>query len=101
MLVTPQSHRIHHSTEPEHWNSNYANVFCWDRLFGTQHADDTSYPTTGVNDLQFPEPKSFSAAEFGRCYLRQLAFPFDAAAVHRATHGSPHTGAEDDQALAA
>lgn len=101
ILVTPQSHRIHHSSEPEHWNSNYANVFCWDRLFGLQHADDTSYPTTGVNDVNFPEPKTLSPKAFAAAYLAQLRFPFDEEAVKRATHGSPHVVTADDQALAA
>ncbi|MDW3179410.1 MAG: sterol desaturase family protein [Acidimicrobiia bacterium] len=100
ILVTPQSHRIHHSSEPEHWNSNYANVFCWDRLFGLQHADDTSYPTTGVNDVNFPEPKTLSPKAFAAAYLAQLRFPFDEEAVKRATHGSPPVTA-NDQALAA
>lgn len=100
ILVTPQSHRIHHSSEPEHWNSNYANVFCWDRLFGLQHADDTSYPTTGVNDVNFPEPKTLSPKAFAAAYLAQLRFPFDEEAVKRATHGSPQVTA-NDQALAA
>ncbi len=90
ILVTPQSHRIHHSSEPEHWNSNYANIFCWDRLFGMQHPDDQTYPTTGVNDLDFPEPSSFAPTEFLRCFVRQMIFPFDTGAVRRATHGSPH-----------
>lgn len=102
ILVTPQSHRIHHSSEPEHWNSNYANVFCWDRLFGLQHPDDTSFPTTGVNDPNFPEPKTLSVREFARSYVAQLRFPFDAEAVRRATYGSPHDQqVEDDTALAA
>ena len=90
VLVTPQSHRIHHSSEPEHWNSNYANIFCWDRLFGMQHPDDQTYPTTGVNDLDFPEPSTFAPTEFLRCFVRQMVFPFDTDAVRRATHGSPH-----------
>lgn len=90
VLVTPQSHRIHHSSEPEHWNSNYANVFCWDRLFGLQHHDDTSYPTTGINDANFPEPDRLSVAAFSKAYVGQLRFPFDPDAVRRATHGSPH-----------
>lgn len=102
VLVTPQSHRIHHSTEPEHWNSNYANVFCWDRLFGLQHPDDSSFPTTGVNDPDFPEPTTLSARDFAQSYLAQLRFPFDADAVHRATYGSPHDNhADEDSALAA
>ncbi|MGI9596012.1 MAG: sterol desaturase family protein, partial [Acidimicrobiales bacterium] len=61
VLVSPQSHRVHHSTEPEHWNSNFATFFAWDRLFGLQHADVTSYPTTGINDPVFPEPQRRSA----------------------------------------
>lgn len=101
LLVTPQSHRIHHSSEPEHWNSNYANIFCWDRLFGMQHPDDQSYPTTGVNDPDFPEPATFSPMEFGRCFVRQMVFPFDTEAVRRATHGSPHTSEPESDRTAA
>ncbi len=90
VFVTPQSHRIHHSTEPEHWNSNYATFFAWDRLFGFQHADVTSYPTTGINDPVFPEPDRWSPGVFARSFLGQLLFPFDTAAVRRASTGSPN-----------
>jgi sterol desaturase/sphingolipid hydroxylase (fatty acid hydroxylase superfamily) len=93
-LVTPQSHRVHHSTEPEHWNSNYASFFAWDRLFGTQHADVTSYPTTGINDPWFPEPERWSPVDFARSFVGQLLFPFDGAAVRRASTGSPHDPVE-------
>ena len=99
VLVTPQSHRIHHSSEPEHWNSNYTNIFCWDRLFGMQHPDDQSYPTTGVNDLEFPEPATYSPMEFGRCFVRQTAFPFRHRISSQGNTGSPHAGdAERDRA---
>ncbi len=91
IFVTPQSHRIHHSTEPEHWNSNFATFFAWDRLFGYQHSDVTTYPTTGINDPYFPEPASWSARGFARSFLGQMLFPFDTAAVKRASSGSPHT----------
>ena len=90
LLVTPQSHRIHHSLEPEHWNSNYANFFTWDRLFGTQHKDVTSYPPTGINDPYFPEPSRWSPSEFARSFVGQMLFPFDMAAVRRASVGSPN-----------
>jgi sterol desaturase/sphingolipid hydroxylase (fatty acid hydroxylase superfamily) len=90
IFVSPQAHRVHHSTEPEHWNSNYATVFAWDRLFGTQHADVTSYPTTGINDRFFPEPTSWSLREFANGFVGQMLFPFDSAAVRRASVGSPH-----------
>ena len=94
IFVTPQSHRIHHSTEPEHWNSNYATFFAWDRLFGFQHSDVTSYPTTGINDPYFPEPERWSAGEFAQSFVGQMLFPFDSAAVKRASVGSPNDRVE-------
>lgn len=102
VLVTPQSHRVHHSSSPDHWNSNYANLFAWDRLFGTQHVDDTSYPATGLNEPDFPEPDAVSLRGFAHCYARQLVFPFDASAVHRASFGPPIPApSADDDAMAA
>lgn len=39
LLVTPDMHRVHHSVIPEETNSNFGfNLSCWDRLFGTYHA---------------------------------------------------------------
>ena len=90
LIVTPQSHRVHHSTEPEHWNSNYANIFAWDRLFGTQHSDVTSYPTTGINDQHFPEPTSVAPTDIASSFVGQMLFPLDSEAVARATKGSPN-----------
>lgn len=35
-IVTPDMHRIHHSTNRQELNSNFGfNLSCWDRLFGT------------------------------------------------------------------
>lgn len=90
LLVTPQSHRIHHSTEPRHFNSNYGNIFCWDRLVGFQCSDDTTYPTTGINDLRFPQPKRWAISDLCSNLLGQLAYPFDRDAVRKASEGSPH-----------
>ncbi len=54
-MVTPQSHRVHHSFLPEHKDRNFGLVFCvWDRLFGTQSADDQTYPETGIIEAEFP-----------------------------------------------
>ena len=94
VLVTPQSHRVHHSTEPEHWNSNYANLFAWDRLFGTQHPDVTSYPPTGINDQFFPEPEKVGVREFASSFVGQMLFPLDKEAVRRASTGSPYDNSE-------
>ena len=37
ILVTPQSHRVHHSIELRHYDQNFGSLFSiWDFLFGTQ-----------------------------------------------------------------
>lgn len=78
LIVTPQSHRVHHSVYPTHWNSNYASIFAWDRLFGTQHPDSDIYPVTGTPDRYVPEPSQWLLSEFGCCLYRQTVFPFTA-----------------------
>ena len=36
ILVTPSHHRVHHGSNPEYLDRNYANMFIgWDKLFGT------------------------------------------------------------------
>ena len=35
-IITPGTHRLHHSTDPAHHNRNYgAVVNWWDKMFGT------------------------------------------------------------------
>lgn len=97
IFVTPQSHRVHHSARPDHWNSNYANIFAFDRLFGTQHADVTSYPPTGIGDDSFPEPQSWSPVEFARAFVGQMLYPFDKTAVGIATDASSYAKYEVDE----
>lgn len=49
IIVTPDFHRVHHSTRKVETNSNYG--FClsiWDRLFGTYRAQ----PSRGHNDME-------------------------------------------------
>jgi len=65
VLVTPQSHRVHHSIEPGHQDKNFGLTFSiWDHLFGTQHRNDDEYPQTGVAGLESPT------------FLQQLVYPF-------------------------
>jgi sterol desaturase/sphingolipid hydroxylase (fatty acid hydroxylase superfamily) len=74
ILVTPQSHRIHHSCEPAHRDKNFGtHLAIWDRLFGTQHPDDRVYPATGIAGER-PDVGRSSIASLGR----ELARPFDA-----------------------
>jgi len=55
ILVTPQSHRIHHSIEPQHHDKNYGALFSiWDFAFGTQYRHFDQYPDTGVAGERFP-----------------------------------------------
>ena len=66
ILVTPQVHRIHHSTYPAHYNKNFADALpIFDILFGTYHrpAKD-EFPATGLGPA-FPAPRSIWSAQFG------------------------------------
>lgn len=77
LLVTPQSHRIHHSVEPGHRDMNYGVVFSlWDRLFRTQHADSTTYPECGLDDPTFPMEQGRTPAALVRSTWAQLVWPF-------------------------
>jgi sterol desaturase/sphingolipid hydroxylase (fatty acid hydroxylase superfamily) len=75
VLVTPQSHRIHHSTAVEHRDRNYGITFSiWDHLFGTQCRDYDTYPECGLDDETFPFEQD------GRnpvaAIVAQLIYPF-------------------------
>lgn len=52
VLSTPQAHRIHHSRDPRHFDTNFGTTFMlWDHLFGTFHCDPKNLPTSyGVDD---------------------------------------------------
>ena len=77
LLVTPQSHRLHHSLQPEHEDQNFGVIFSvWDRLFGTLNRDATVYPETGVTDPRFPVERGFADVLGLRAFLRQQVHPF-------------------------
>ncbi|MBN8893164.1 MAG: hypothetical protein BGP12_20195 [Rhodospirillales bacterium 70-18] len=51
VLMSPVTHRIHHSDMPEHFEKNMGSVFIiWDRLFGTYYDGQTVNPTVNVSD---------------------------------------------------
>lgn len=51
LFVSPRSHLVHHSIEPEHADRNFGVVFSvWDRMFGTHVDVEGRLPATGVND---------------------------------------------------
>ncbi len=77
VLVTPQSHRIHHSRRAEHRDTNFGAIFSiWDRLFGTQYRGDDEYPETGVDDPAFPHEGELGLRPIAAALARQLAYPF-------------------------
>lgn len=63
VIVNPQTHRIHHSTNPEKFMSNYATYFpIWDILFGTyNHPKKGEWGETGVEDQ--PDFETWSDAQ--------------------------------------
>lgn len=79
MLVTPQSHRIHHSADPRHQDKNFGLIFSiWDHLFGTQWTNYDEYPQTGVDDPEFPHEQSVTGLTIMTNYLKQFLYPFRA-----------------------
>lgn len=76
LLVTPQSHRVHHSDLPEHQDKNFANVFSvWDFIFGTQCRDFDVYPATGIEDKNVPRPRDATVASSFGAFTRMLWYP--------------------------
>lgn len=76
VFVTPQSHRIHHSSDPRHYDSNYGAILSiWDHLFGTQHRKFDEYPSTGIPDSTFPLETAGRMAP-GSVLVGQLLYPF-------------------------
>ena len=59
ILITPAAHRIHHSTAPEHFNSNLGILSIWDRMFGT-YVDPTDEPI----NFGVPEQENFNTDRY-------------------------------------
>jgi len=79
-FVNPQSHRVHHSIEQAHQDTNFgALLTIWDRLFRTHVHDREVYPDTGITDPAFPKDGS----GFGVLWapFLQFAYPFRAIAA--------------------
>jgi sterol desaturase/sphingolipid hydroxylase (fatty acid hydroxylase superfamily) len=91
VIVTPQTHRVHHSLEPRHMDKNFGNCFAlWDFLFRTQCTEFQVYPALGVDDVACPRGKATTVREALRVFARELAYPVRAVAaqVRLPVHGS-------------
>ncbi len=81
VLVTPQSHRIHHSFAPEHRNKNLGILFSiWDFMFGTQYRKYDEYPDSGIEDETFPHEKEGNMVHLLWTLIQQHLYPFQAIA---------------------
>jgi sterol desaturase/sphingolipid hydroxylase (fatty acid hydroxylase superfamily) len=64
-IVTPDMHRIHHSTIPVETDSNYGfSISCWDRLCGTFRAEPKQAQTDmpiGLAPFRNPEELGFAS----------------------------------------
>jgi sterol desaturase/sphingolipid hydroxylase (fatty acid hydroxylase superfamily) len=48
LFNTPSHHRVHHASDPDYLDKNYAGILIiWDRMFGT-YAEQTHRPTYGL-----------------------------------------------------
>jgi sterol desaturase/sphingolipid hydroxylase (fatty acid hydroxylase superfamily) len=75
-IVTPQSHRVHHSIEPQHRDTNFGSSFSiWDQIFGTQCKDYDAYPDTGIEDPFFPVDQSQSLKNSLKTFFAQFFYP--------------------------
>jgi sterol desaturase/sphingolipid hydroxylase (fatty acid hydroxylase superfamily) len=76
LLVTPQSHRIHHSVERRHQNKNFGSLFSiWDFAFGTQYTKWGEYPETGIEDQEFPHETRADLPSVLVMPIRQMVYP--------------------------
>lgn len=82
IIVTPQSHRVHHSIESRHKDKNFGDTLSiWDHLFGTQYRNYDEYPHTGIEDYSFPREQDSATTglkEHCSVLFRQLLHPFKA-----------------------
>jgi sterol desaturase/sphingolipid hydroxylase (fatty acid hydroxylase superfamily) len=78
ILVTPQSHRIHHSILEEHQNKNFGgSLSIWDHMFGTQYRNYDEYPETGVADTAFPLENGKGILNILDTFGAQFWYPFE------------------------
>ena len=89
VLVTPQSHRVHHSFAPEHHDMNYGCVLSvWDHLFGTQVRDYDVYPETGLH-APFPNEQDYRWWAVPFLPVLQTIYPFREIAADMAASKKP------------
>tara|TARA_R110002020_G_scaffold135207_9_gene301963 strand:+ start:2621 stop:3547 length:927 start_codon:yes stop_codon:yes gene_type:complete len=68
---TPSHHRVHHGTNPQYLDMNYAGIFIiWDKLFGTfvGEQDDVKIAYGVVKPIETFNPAKIAFAEWGNVF---------------------------------
>jgi sterol desaturase/sphingolipid hydroxylase (fatty acid hydroxylase superfamily) len=79
VVVTPQSHRLHHSIEHRHVDRNYGDFFSiWDFMFRTQVLEYDIYPELGVADQACPRGRATTWTGSLRMFFSELVYPLRA-----------------------
>ena len=94
VLVTPQSHRVHHSLYDRHIDTNYGDFFSiWDYMFGTQVKEYDVYPPLGVMDKDCPEGVATTIPGAIATFFRELLYPLkELAGVGRSNRSRDEQG---------
>lgn len=108
VFVSPLYHRLHHSTQPRHFDKNFADRFViWDLLYGSADFDYRGLSDTGVPDSPIVHERRWSPDHLLAVYWQQFLHPFRMIArdvqtgrVEAATKGVPlndaHTSERPD-----
>lgn len=77
VLVSPQYHRLHHSSLPKHFDKNFGDHFViWDLIFGTASFDYEQAHPTGVPGTTFVQEQSLAPWKMAATFARQWWYPF-------------------------
>lgn len=78
LLVTSQSHRVHHARDTRQRNCNFGGFFSiWDHAFGTQCQNYDEYPEElGIEDERFPVEQGAPMRDLPRIFAAQMLYPF-------------------------
>ena len=76
LAVTPEFHRLHHSTDPKLGNSNFGVVLpVWDMVFGTHAGSAPAVARAGIQDDPIPrrffEESSSHPSRTGSLFARR------------------------------
>lgn len=77
VLVSPQYHRVHHSSLPEHFDRNFGDrILLWDFVFRTIVHDRSIYPPTGVGGAEYLAEVPPGSKGIVVTWIRQMVYPY-------------------------